>query len=160
MRAVRVLSLLLAISLPVLAQAWLSPKGDGVVTALYQNDIERLHSFSDGRTKDRGHTTLDGMFANTDFSFTDKLAVSISMPFIAGKYVGPFPHLLVRGDPSTAVAIDDGNYHGGFQDFRFNVRYALSQRDLKIAPFFQAALPSHDYPTLGHGATGFDESEY
>src|ERR1700681_1145649 len=160
MRAVRVLSLLLAISLPVLSQAWLSPKGDGVVTALYQNDIERLHSFSDGRTKDRGHTSLDGIFINTDLSLTDKLAVSVGMPFIAGKYVGPFPHLLVRGDPTTAVALDDGKYHAGFQDFRFNVRYALSQRDLKVAPFFQATLPSHSYATLGHAAAGFDESEY
>jgi hypothetical protein len=160
MRAVRVLSLLFAISLSLLAQAWLSPKGDGVVTLFYQNDIERLHSFGDGRTKDRGHTYLDAVFVNTDLSLTDKLAVSVSMPFIAGKYVGPFPHMLVRGDPSTAVALDDGTYQGGFQDFRFNVRYALSQRALKIAPFFQAAIPSHAYPTLGHAATGFDEKEY
>ncbi len=160
MRAVRVLSLLLAISLPVLAQAWLSPKGDGVVTMLYQNDIERLHSFGDGRTKDRGHTYLDAVYFNTDLSLTDKIAVSVSMPYIAGKYVGPFPHMLVRGDPSTAVALDDGNYHGGIQDFRFNVRYALSRRDLKIAPFFQASIPSHSYATLGHAAVGFDESEY
>ena len=160
MRAVRVLSLLLAISLSSLAQAWLSPKGDGVVTVLYQNDIERLHSFSDGRTKDRGHTYLDAVFVNTDLSLTDKIAVSVSMPFIAGKYVGPFPHMLVRGDPSTAVALDDGNYHGGFQDFRLNVRYALSQRDLKIAPFFQATMPTNSYATLGHAAVGFNESEY
>ena len=62
MRAVRVLSLLFAISLSLLAQAWLSPKGDGVVTLFYQNDIERLHSFGDGRTKDRGHTYLDAVF--------------------------------------------------------------------------------------------------
>jgi hypothetical protein len=150
----------LAISLSSLAQAWLSPKGDGVVTVLYQYDIERLHSFSDGRTKDRGHTYLDAVYVNTDLSLTDKIAVSVSMPFIAGKYVGPFPHMLVRGDPSTAVALDDGTYQGGFQDFRFNVRYALSQRALKIAPFFQAAIPSHAYPTLGHAATGFDEKEY
>ena len=160
MRAVRVLSLVLAIPLSSLAQAWLSPKGDGVVTLLYQNNIDRLHSFGDGRTKDRGHTYLDAMYVNTDFSLTDRLAVSVNLPFIAGKYVGPFPHLLVRGEPSTAVALDDGTYHGGLQDFRFNVRYALSQRDLKIAPFFQATVSSHDYPTLGHAAVGFDESEY
>jgi hypothetical protein len=90
MRAARVLSLLLAVSFSSLAQAWLSPKGDGVATVFYQNDIERLHSFSDGRTKDRGHTYLDAVYVNTDFSLTDKIAFSVSMPFIAGKYVGPF----------------------------------------------------------------------
>ena len=90
MRAARVLSIVLAIPFCALSQAWLSPKGDGVVTMLYQYDIERLHSFSDGRTKDRGHTYLDAVFVNTDLSLTDKIAFSVSMPFIAGKYVGPF----------------------------------------------------------------------
>jgi hypothetical protein len=160
MRAVKLLSIPLAVPLSLLAQAWLPPQGDGVVTVLYQNDIERLHSFSDGRTRDRGHTTLDAVFLNTDYSLTDRLAVSVSLPYIAGKYVGAFPHLLVRGEPDTAVALDNGNYHGGVQDFRFNARYALSRRALKIAPFFQATIPSHDYPTLGHAAIGVDEKEY
>ncbi|HEY2013766.1 MAG TPA: hypothetical protein VGH38_09715 [Bryobacteraceae bacterium] len=160
MRAVKLLPLLLAIPLALYGQAWLSPKGDGVVTLLYQNDIERLHAFGDGRTKDRGHTYLDGLYFDTDFSFTDKLAVRVSLPFIDGKYVGPYPHLLVRGQPSTEVTLDDGKFHGGFQDFRVNVRYALSQHALKIAPFFQFTRPTNDYPTLGHAAIGFNETEY
>jgi hypothetical protein len=160
MRAVKLLALLSAVSIPQFAQAWLSPQGEGTVTTLYQNDIERLHAFGDGRTKDKGHTYLDGIYLDTDFSFTDKLAVRVSLPYIAGMYVGSSPHVLVRGDPSTEVALDNGHYHGGLQDFRFNVRYSLSERALKIVPFFQASIPSHDYPTLGHAAVGTDEQEY
>lgn len=160
MRALKRLPVLLCLPLPALAQAWLSPQGDGAVTILYQNDIERLHTFDDGRTKDRGHTYLDGLFLDTDFSLTDKLAVRVSLPFIEGKYVGDYPHLLVRGEADTAVSIDNGHYHGGFQDFRFNVRYSLSQRALKIVPFLQASLPSNNYPTLGHAAIGFNDHEY
>ena len=66
----------------------------------------------------------------------------------------------MRGQPSTAVAVDNGDFHGGFQDFRLNVRYALTRRALKITPLFQVTLPSHDYPTFGHAAIGFDEHEY
>jgi hypothetical protein len=160
MRSLKLLALLSALAVPQFAQAWLSPQGEGTVTTLYQNDIERLHAFGDGRTKDKGHTYLDGIFVGTDFSFTDRLAVTVSLPYIAGMYVGSSPHLLVRGDPSTEVALDNGHYHGGLQDFRFNVRYSLSQRALKIVPFFQATIPSHDYPTLGHAAVGADEQEY
>jgi hypothetical protein len=156
----QLLVLLLCSPFSALAQAWLFPQGDGVVTLLYQNDIERLHAFSDGRTKDRGHVYLDVAVLDTDFSITDRLAVRVSLPFIEGKYVGDYPHLLVRGEPDTAISIDNGHYHGGFQDFRFNVRYALSQRALKIAPFFQASEPSNKYPTFGHAAIGFDEQEY
>ena len=62
------------VSLPasVLSQAWLSPKGEGTTAVLYQYGIDRLHVFSDGRTKDRGHTYLSGVLVDTDFSLTDK----------------------------------------------------------------------------------------
>src|SRR4029077_4316915 len=148
MRTVRLLTIVaIAAPLAVLGQAWLSPKGEGVVTALYQNDVERLHAYGDGRTRDRGHTTLDGIYLETDFSLTDKLAVKVSAPFIDGKYVGSSPHLLVRGQPATAVALDNGDYHGGLQDFLFQVRYVVRDRALKVTPFFFASVPSHDYTT-------------
>jgi hypothetical protein len=36
------------------------------------------------------------------------------------------------------------------------LRSALSQRALKITPFFQASIPSRAYPTLGHAAAERD----
>ena len=160
MRTMRLLAIIIAAPLIVLGQVWLSPKGEGVVTTLLQNDIERLHALGDGRTRDSEHTTLDGVYLETDFSLTDKLAVKVSVPYIEGKYVGLKPHLLVRGEPDTAVALDNGNYHGALQDFRFNVRYLVKDRGLKVAPFFSANIPSHDYTTFGHAAAGADETEY
>ncbi len=160
MRAAGNLSLLLALPLPFFGQAWLSPRGEGSVSVLGQYNIERLHTFSDGRTKDRGHTYFDALIVNTDFSITDRLAVSVSLPYIAGKYAGPFPHLLVRGQASAATVVDNGEFHSGLQDFRLNVRYALTRREWKVTPFFQAVLPSRDYPSFGHAAIGFNEKEY
>jgi hypothetical protein len=160
MRALSLISLLLVLPVSSLAQAWLSPKGDGTVSLLYQNDIDRLHTFSDSRTKDRGHVYFDAAIVNTDFSLTDRLAITVSLPFIAGKYVGPFPHLLVRGQADTAIAVDNGHFHSGFQDFRINVRYALTQGPLKITPLFQAVQPSNNYASFGHAAIGFNEREY
>src|SRR5579884_3803038 len=160
MLTLRVLSLAGVLPICLSAQAWLSPQGDGTVSVLYQYQADRLHSFSDGRTKDRGHTYIQSVLLNTDYSITDRLAVTIGLPYIAGKYTGANPHLLVRGDPSTAVAVDDGSYHSGFQDFRLNVRYALTQHAWKITPLFEAIIPSHDYPSFGHASIGFDEKEY
>jgi len=149
------------VSLPasVLSQAWLSPKGEGTTAVLYQYGIDRLHVFSDGRTKDRGHTYLSGLLVDTDFSLTDKVAVRLSLPYISGKYVGRNGHTLVRGRPETAVTLDNGSYHGSLQDFRFDVRYSLSQRAVKVVPFFQVILPSHSYQTLGHAAVGANLNE-
>jgi len=127
---------------------------------LYQYGFDRLHVFADGRTKDRGHTFLNGVLLDADFSLTGKLAVRVSLPYISGKYVGTNGHTLVRGRPETAVALDNGSFHGSLQDFRFDVRYSLSQGALKVVPFVQAILPSHQYATLGHAAVGMNVREY
>jgi hypothetical protein len=142
------------------SQAWLSPKGEGTASVLYQYGIERLHAYADGRTKDRGHTYLSGVLADIDFSVTDRLAVRLSAPYITGKYVGANGHTFTRGRPDTAVPSDDGSFHGSLQDFRFDVRYSLSRRALKVVPFFQTTIPSHDYPTLAHAAVGLNLREY
>jgi hypothetical protein len=161
MRALLRLSLALASLGSCTAQAWLSPKGDGTVSILDQYDIDRLHAFSNGQTKDRGHIYADAVVVNSDFSFTDRFAVSLALPYIDARYTGAFPHLLMRGDPSTAVAVDNGDFHGGFQDFTLNARYALTpRRPWKIVPLFQVTIPSHDYPSFGHAAIGLDEKEY
>jgi hypothetical protein len=156
----RLVACLISVPACLLSQAWLSPKGEGTASVLYQYGFDRLHVFSDGRTKDRGHTFLDGVILDADFSLTSKLAVRLSLPYITGRYLGSNGHTVIRGRPDTAVALDNGNFHGSLQDFRFDVRYSLSDRALKIVPFVQANIPSHNYPTLGHAAIGINVREY
>src|SRR5260370_22629787 len=145
MRAFKLLASLIAVPVCLFSQAWLSPKGEGPVPFLYQYAFDRYHVFSDGRTKDGGHTSLQSLVLDTDFSLTNRLAVRVSLPYIEGKYVGPSPHTLVRGDLSTAVGLDNGDYHGTLQDFRLNLRYNLSQHALRLTPFFVVNLPRHSY---------------
>jgi hypothetical protein len=142
------------------AQAWVNPKDEGTVSMLYQYGFDRYHAMSLGEAVDRGHTTLQALMLDVDYSLTDKLAVRLALPFIEGRYGGSQPHLLVRGQPDTEVELDNGLYHGGLQDFRFDVRYNLSEKHLMITPFVQAIIPSHDYATLGHAAIGTDQREY
>jgi hypothetical protein len=160
MRVFKLVMCVISLPAALFSQAWLSPKGEGTVSVLYQYGFDRLHVYSDGRTKDRGHIFLNGAFVDGDFSLTDKLAVRLSLPYISGKYVGRNGHTLVRGRPETAVALDNGNYHGALQDFRFDVRYSLTQGALKVVPFFQATTPSHGYTTLAHAAVGIGLREY
>jgi hypothetical protein len=160
MRIFKVAWCLTTLPVSLLSQAWLSPKGEGTASVLYQYGFDRLHVYADGRTKDRGHTFLNGVLLDGDFSLTDKLAVRASVPYISGRYVGRNGHTLVRGRPETAVALDNGSFHGSLQDFRFDVRYSLSQRALKVVPFFQTIMPSHQYATLGHAAVGSNLREF
>ena len=156
----QLLFLLLALPSCTLAQAWLSPQGEGTVGLFYQYSFDRLHSFSDGRTKDRGHTFFDSVLLDTDFSLTRNLAVQVSVPYVMGLYLGGAPHQTIRGNSATSVAIDDGAYHGALQDYRVNVRYSVSRRELKVVPFVEGVLPSHSYATFGHAAVGLDLREF
>src|SRR5690242_19610051 len=117
MRSVKPLSALSIFILSLLpsclhAQAWLSPKDQGTVSLLYQYGFDRYHAMSQGEAVDRGHISMQALMLDVDYSLTDRLAIRVALPFIDGKYSGTQPHLLVRGQPDTIVAIDDGRYHG------------------------------------------------
>jgi hypothetical protein len=163
----RCAKLLVLLAVPLLslagflhAQAWVNPQDQGTVTLLYQYGFDRYHAMSKGEAVDRGHTYLQSVMLDVDYSLTERLAVRVGVPFIEGRYDGDQPHLLVRGDPDTAVELDNGKYHGSMQDVRFDVRYNVSRSVLMVTPFAQAIIPSHDYPTLGHAAIGTDQREY
>ena len=54
------------------------------------------------------------------YGVTDRLAIAASIPFIATRYTGTTPH----GGFDGPAALDDGNYHGVFQDFRLDAHYS------------------------------------
>ena len=141
-------------------QAFLSPQGEGSVSVLYQYSIDRLHAFSNGRTRDVGHMYWDTVVLDADYSLTDRLALRVSLPFLEGKYAGSAPHQIIRGNTFTNVRLDDGAYHGTVTDFRVDLRYSLTKGKLKIVPDFQATLPAHPYPTFLHAVYGTDSREF
>jgi hypothetical protein len=160
MRNLMLLLCLFGVPTALYAQAWLSPKGEGTFSLLYQYGFDRYHALSKGEAVDRGHIFMQALMAELDYSITERLAVRVALPFIQGRYFGSDGHWLVRQQPETAVELDNGRYHGGFQDFRLDVRYNASRKKLMVTPFLQAILPSHAYPTLGHGAVGTAQREY
>jgi hypothetical protein len=145
------ITLLSVSSASLFAQAWVFPKGGGAVTVSYQNIFVREHAFQDGDTHDTGHIISHALFVDTDYSLTDRLAVKVSLPYVASRYYGPRPHQL---------PIDDGKYHPTFQDFTIDVRYNLANRKVALTPFFRSVIPSHGYEYFAHSAAGRDQREY
>jgi hypothetical protein len=140
------------------AQAFLPSPGQGDVTVSYQN----LHA--------RGHLDLNGdrmgggsccdpiqshsMMWGLDFGVSRRMAVSVSLPFIASKYGGSTPHLV--GGVGAPQQWDDGTYHGAFQDFVLGARVNVKARPVAITPFAEVIIPSHHYASLAHAAVGKD----
>jgi hypothetical protein len=132
------------------AQAWLPPKETTTLGIGYQYMFIQQHVLARGEAVDRGHLKSHYAFAQVGYSPTDRLAFSFAVPYVAAKYHGPMPHQL---------PIDDGTYHGAWQDYRLDARYQLTRGEVAFTPFVGAILPSHDYTYFAHSAVGRDLRE-
>ena len=156
--------LLLAVTAPpARAQAWLPAKGEGAVSVLFSDIFSKYH-FQRTTPVDRGHIRSDSLLVDVTYGLTDRVAVSLGIPWIAAKYTGPLPHPLVDTSGPIPVyygvnSVDGGSYHGTFQDFRFDVRYNVTKRGMVLTPFIGTIVPSHDYAYCAHAATGRNLNE-
>lgn len=140
---------------PALAQAWLPSRGDVTVTIGYQRTFSEGELTTDGRLLFLEETVrAHGLIPEVEWGVTDRVALKLTLPFVAAKHTGPGPHPVnIQDEPSP---IDDGTYHGGAQDFRLEIRYGLRAGALAVAPLVEAILPSHHYESLGHSVIGKD----
>jgi hypothetical protein len=151
-----------------LAQAWLPPKGDGSVTMGYQfYKSQDRFTTSDGERYYDGLTHQHGMVAVLTYGITDRLAVSVGLPpLLYTSYNGPDPHRwpLMDGnqiarDPSGRAlfhppTIDDGSYHGTFQNLSGQVSFMALQGSWVVTPFVGFQMPSHSYEYHAQTAVG------
>ena len=133
------------------AQAWLPPKGEASFGAAYQNIYTRDHFFSEGERFDGGRIRMNVVVFGLNYSFTDRLAASASVPYASARYDGKAPHV---GN------IDNGDYHSGFTDLRLDFRYNLLREPAMVTPFVSAIIPTRDYPTFAHAALSSGLNQY
>jgi hypothetical protein len=152
---------------PARAQAYVPEQGEGTVSVLYQNTFVTKHYLTT-TAYDAGQIRSHTMLVDLTYGLTDKVALSVSIPWVASKWTGSgivdpanyivaVPHPLPLAGP---VTLDDGAYHDTFQDFRFGLRYNLVKaRGFALTPFVGSILPSHAYTTFAHAAPGRDLRE-
>lgn len=146
------------------AQAFIPAPGDGTVSLSYQSVVTRGQHGVSGTWFPNAPQLVDLPQDRTDthallwyveYGVSDRIAVHASLPYMQVRYEGPIPHTIgFRGNPST---LDDGTYHGTFQDFYFGVRFkALESSRLALTPFAEVIVPSHQYESLAQSAVGRD----
>ena len=142
-------AVLLFAATPALGQAWLPPKGTTTIELGYQFNKVKTH-MPPPKEIDVGHITSHAAFLELRYTATDRLAFSASVPYVSGRYIGRDPH------PFSNV--DNGHYHGGWQDYRFEAQYQFGEVNV-ISPFVAAIIPTHDYTYFAHAARGRDLEE-
>ena len=129
------------------AQAWTPARGEGYVSVAFSDQFVKDHLQSNGDRADLGHIRSLILAQSVEYGVTDRLSVDLTLPIVAAKYIGPVPH---------QPLIDNGNYHGGTQDFTFGVRYSVRKRPFALTPFLSATVPSRDYTYFAHSAVGMN----
>jgi hypothetical protein len=157
-RVVLITACVVACECLVSAQAFLPPSGEGNVTVVYQDSLADGHLDLNGNRMP-GASCCDPVRTHSigwdvEFGVHDRLAFNLSLPYISSRYGGPYPHPVdVEGQPSE---MDNGTYHGTFQDFHIGMRFNLKARPVSVTPFAEVIIPSHHYPSLAHSAPGKD----
>ena len=107
---------------------------------------------------DIGNTDSHVFMLSGDYAISDRWTVMASLPWIQKRHTGALPHNPVLDfqnyTPPDLRIIDNGKYHGGWQDLYVGVQYLAKDGPLSIAPFITFGTPTNDYPFYAHSAVG------
>jgi hypothetical protein len=148
------------------AQLWVPDKGAGAVSVDYQYTVDHTHLFGNGDEFDPGFMPGHTLQLRVDYGLTDRLAMYVSVPFVSRKYEGDDPHdpTVFNLNGAHQTFLDDGNWHGGWQDpgvgLRLRWRTPTPGHPWAVTPFARYEWPSHDYTYFAHSAIGSQQSRF
>lgn len=106
-----------------------------------------------------GTTTTDAriLFVAVDYMLDDHWEAHVELPFIDKRSSGGpgahDPSILAVPHPE-AEFLDDGRYHGAWQDWVVGVSYHTDWGRFRVEPHLVAQIPSHDYSHFANAAIG------
>lgn len=141
-------------------QSWVPGKGHGSISVAYQDLFVATHTDSSGNAAFPGSISNHSLFFNFDYGLTDRLAMNVGLPYKSNKFSGRGVHNPASLDTDYGQQfLDDGLYHGGWQNWSVGLRYLWRERPLKVTPFVTFGYPSHDYTTFAHSALGTGQKQ-
>jgi hypothetical protein len=130
------------------AQAFTPGKGLFSLTSLYQVVENTGHRMSDGYMLRDGQSTSTAALLEGEYAVSDRLAVTLGLPFIMARYHG-------KGPTPANLPVDQCRcWHSGFADFSGSVRYRLGQGATAFTPTLGFGVPSHAYNYQGEAVLG------
>jgi hypothetical protein len=154
-----VLAILLAPAVSAVAQPWVPPPGEGTVSVTYQNYYVEGHFVGPtGERTGNGATHSKSLSAEVDVGLPDSIGLTVSLPYIRSKYTGSDVYY-VGGHPTFPGPLDDGQYHGAFQDVHVEGRRMFEFGRISLAPIAGLTVPTHEYETQGEAVPGRHRTE-
>ena len=128
--------------------------GHGFVSMGYQQLYS--HGDYDGPAgKDSGNVHFNSMQFEAGYFVADRWEVHVALPYIESNYSGNFAHPQLPCPPNCQpTKIDDGSYHGFWQDWDAGLRYHADLNGYELTPSLDIYVPSNNYPFYGSASIG------
>jgi hypothetical protein len=144
-------------------------KGHGWLSIGYQNTyIDGFFVPIPGGKAPIGAVRVQSISLDAEYFITDRWSGHLGIPFIESRYGGDSPHCVSQAPPQCRGAVvpvvphpeskflDDGHYHGTWQDWNIGLAYHANVGDYLITPSVTAYIPSHNYTFFAQAAPGQD----
>jgi hypothetical protein len=107
---------------------------------------------------DIGETDAHIFLLSGDYWLNDRWRVFASIPYVQKRHKGAGVHDpfldFNQYEPGDPRLIDDGDFHGGFQDLFAGIQFVAIAGAFSVSPFISYGVPMSDYPTYGNAAIG------
>jgi hypothetical protein len=144
-------------------------RGHGSISIGYQNTyVNGMFLPVPGGKAPIGYVRVQSISFDLNYFVADRWSVQLGIPYVEGRYRGPDPHCITTGPPQCAGQVvpaqphpesrflDDGSYHGAWQDWTVGAAYHGNIDDYLLTPTVIVYLPSHQYTFFANAAVGQD----
>jgi len=156
-------------TLPVDPTSAETSKGHGSFSVGYQNTyVNGMFLPVPGGEAPIGYVRVQSISFDLNYYFADRWSAQLGIPYVEGRYRGPDPHCITQAPPQCKGQVvpaqphpesrflDDGSYHGAWQDWTVGLAYHGNIDDYMLTPTVIAYLPSNRYTFFANAAVGQD----
>jgi hypothetical protein len=142
-------------------------RGHGTVSIDYQNTfVDGMFLPVPGGKAPIGTVRIQSVVFGIDYFFANHWSGHVDLPFVYSRYRGDDPHCITTAPPQCqgmvvpiephpeSAFLDDGHYHGVWQDWHLGLAYHVYFDDYFWSPSITATLPSHRYTFFAQSAPG------
>jgi hypothetical protein len=143
--------------------------GHGWVSVGYQNTyIDGMFLPVPGGKAPIGTVRVQSISFDLEYYVADRWSAHLGIPFVDSHYGGDQPHCITQAPPQCRGVVvpsqphpesqflDDGLYHGTWQDWNLGVAYHTNVNEYLLTPSITAYIPSHRYTFFAQAAPGQD----
>jgi hypothetical protein len=140
--------------------------GHGSIAIAYLNSYVNGFWLDSNTKLPNGAIRSRGVALQLEYFVADAWSVYVGIPYFSNRYDGAQPHCPTTAPPQCAGIpplnpqhpesrfIDDGRYHGAWQDFTLGAAWHTHIGEYFVTPALTATIPSHDYVFFDNAAVG------